>query len=84
MTIFVVIYRHRHDDSVFVHASRSGAEEHADRIMEDRASEDWEQGERDALDRLVDFSERIAFFHDMEQHSNHSESIDISEQELQP
>lgn len=79
VTVYVVRYTHKHDDSVEVFGSLKSAEDSVDALMTDRAGEAWDKADQEKLAKESSFSERFCFFHEVEQNIAYGEVIQLDE-----
>jgi hypothetical protein len=77
-SVFVVQYTHKHGDGVNIYSTKKKAEAAADNLIKDRA-DSWHEEQRERLDRMSTFDDRLKYFHMVERDVSYGERINVFE-----
>lgn len=82
ITVFVILYTHKHGVDCSVYGGRDSAQVSATALMIDRVAS-WDREDRIKFEGCETFDDQMTVFHQVEQNISYGETIELMERQVQ-
>jgi len=82
ITVFVVLYKHKHGEDISVYGGLKSAQESARDLMANRMAQTWDRHDVEHMEALADFDDQLSHFIEVEAGISYGETIEILERRV--